>query len=362
MDLGAVLKDIIETVRRLTRAEFASVGAVSGGEQVRFQRAGINPVTVTGIAQQLPDNHRPFLGIPITARGELLGTLYLTGKRGAAEFTGADKDIATVLAEAAGLVIENAELDEETQRRQAWQHATTNVTTLLLSGEVPEVILAVLVEHAMRLAGAAGAAITVPTEDPAWLRVTAGSGLLDPESVGKLVRAKGSISQIALRANAAIVTADIAADPRALGTAAQVPGAGPVVAAPFSADAFDGVLLVARGRPDLAFHPSDVEMIASFAEHAGLALALADIRGERELVRLGEDRERIAHHLSEQAMQALLGISTTVHGLTARLQNPDDAHRLAEQVDRLDGVLREMRRAIFELRTPPEEVPVSVPR
>jgi GAF domain-containing protein len=394
-DLNAVLPQIIEAARRLTRAEGAAVGVAGEGQLVRFVQAGMDPLTVAEI-RPLPEGRsvlgwlldnpeslrlralnahplslaagdddppmRAFLGVPITARGVVLGNLYLTGKHGAVEFSAEDEELVSALATAAGVAIENAELFEETRRREAWQTATTNVTTLLLSGEDPQVILSVLVGHAAGLAGAAGAAITVPAEDPAWLRVAAGSGLLDPQSVGELIPAEGSISQLALTANSAIVTADLAADPRTADAAARAPGLGPAVAAPFNADAVGGVLLVARNSDDDVFQAPDVQMIASFAEHAGLALALADTRRKRELVRLGEDRERIAHHLSEQAMQALLGISTTVHGLTARMQRPDDAHRLAEQVDRLDGVLREMRRAIFELEMPPEELPSSAHR
>lgn len=249
------------------------------------------------------------------------------------------------------------------ESRSAWQSAAMHVSTLLLSGEDPQAILSVLTEHAMRLGGAAAAAITVAFEDPVLLRVATGIGLLDPRSVGEFVPLQGSISQLALTTGAAIVVDDLAADPRTSSSPVRAQGnraqgnrraqgnqtlrIGPAVAAPLSDET---VLLVARAKEEPPFPASDVEMIASFAGHAGRALTLADARRQRERRRLIEDRELIATQLSEQAMQALLGISTTVHGLTARMQSPDDAQRLADQADRLDAVLRQMQQAIFGLQ------------
>lgn len=242
------------------------------------------------------------------------------------------------------------------QRRHAWQSAATQVSTLLLAGEDPQAILPILTGHAVRLGGASAAAITVASQDPAVLRVATGIGPLDPGLVGEFIPLEGSISQLALTAGAAIVVDDMAADPRTSGSAVRALGIGPALAVPLGDDTMDAVLLVARTTEEPPFPPPDVELIASFAGHAGRALTLADASRKRERSRLVADRELIATQLSEQAMQALLGISTAVHGLTARMQShpdPDDAaQRLAEQADRLDAVLRQMQRAIFSLHLP----------
>lgn len=60
-----------------------------------------------------PPNHPPmstFLGVPVMVRGEVFGNLYLTDKRGGAEFTEVDEELAVGLAAAAGVAIENARL------------------------------------------------------------------------------------------------------------------------------------------------------------------------------------------------------------------------------------------------------------
>ncbi len=60
-----------------------------------------------------PANHPPmtsFLGVPVTAHGEVFGNLYLTEKIGWPEFTHDDETLMMDLAQAAGIVIENARL------------------------------------------------------------------------------------------------------------------------------------------------------------------------------------------------------------------------------------------------------------
>ncbi len=66
-----------------------------------------------------PANHPPmhsFLGVPIVSKRRILGDLYLTEKRGAAEFSDEDEHIAFLLAATAAAAIENARLHEESAR------------------------------------------------------------------------------------------------------------------------------------------------------------------------------------------------------------------------------------------------------
>jgi len=57
-----------------------------------------------------------FLGVPIKVRGRVYGNLYLTEKRGAAEFTEEDQEAVVTLAAQAGVAIENARLHEDLRR------------------------------------------------------------------------------------------------------------------------------------------------------------------------------------------------------------------------------------------------------
>src|SRR5690606_27063549 len=60
-----------------------------------------------------PPNHpvmRSFLGVPVMVRGAVFGNLYLCDKIGGGPFDAADEELATGLAAAAGIAIENARL------------------------------------------------------------------------------------------------------------------------------------------------------------------------------------------------------------------------------------------------------------
>ena len=62
-----------------------------------------------------PPNHPPmksFLGVPIRAKGEVFGNLYLTDKVGADDFTEEDEALTEALALAAGIAIDNTRLHE----------------------------------------------------------------------------------------------------------------------------------------------------------------------------------------------------------------------------------------------------------
>ena len=62
-----------------------------------------------------PPNHPPmesFLGVPIRAKGEVFGNLYLTDKIGADDFTEEDEALTEALALAAGIAIDNTRLHD----------------------------------------------------------------------------------------------------------------------------------------------------------------------------------------------------------------------------------------------------------
>jgi GAF domain-containing protein len=60
-----------------------------------------------------PEHHPPmssFLGVPVVARGEVFGNLYLAEKRSGDQFTQDDQDSVVALAATAGISVQNARL------------------------------------------------------------------------------------------------------------------------------------------------------------------------------------------------------------------------------------------------------------
>jgi signal transduction histidine kinase len=145
-----VLQLIVDRVRDLVDARYAALGiADASGRMERFITAGLEPeeraaigalptghgllgliiregrsYRIASIKQHadssgFPPNHPPmtsFLGVPVTARGQAIGNLYLTDKRGALEFSEADQRIVETFALHAGIAMDNARLHAQAGR------------------------------------------------------------------------------------------------------------------------------------------------------------------------------------------------------------------------------------------------------
>jgi len=87
------------------------LGAVVADDQpVRLPDVSASPDSIG-----VPEGHpamTSFLGVPIRVHGAVYGTLYLTNKEGAKEFSEDDEELVMALAMAAGIAIENARLHD----------------------------------------------------------------------------------------------------------------------------------------------------------------------------------------------------------------------------------------------------------
>ena len=95
-------------------------------------------------------------------RDEIYGNLYLTEKRGGAEFDEEDEALLVALAAAAGVAIENARLYAEARRQQQWLRANAEVTQRLLSEDEPHDVLALVTRQALEMAGADLVVLALP--------------------------------------------------------------------------------------------------------------------------------------------------------------------------------------------------------
>jgi two-component system, NarL family, sensor histidine kinase DevS len=150
LSVDDVLQLIVDRVRVLVDADYAALGIVGlDGRIERFITAGIDPHTrkmigapptgrgllgliiregrsyrIPAIADHpdsfgFPQNHPPmtsFLGVPVAVKGVALGNLYLTDKRGAAEFSPTDQRLVELFARHAGIAIDNARLHAQAGR------------------------------------------------------------------------------------------------------------------------------------------------------------------------------------------------------------------------------------------------------
>ena len=150
LDLERLLQLIVDQVRDLAEAEYAALGIVDeAGVIQRFITSGLSleererigelprgkgllgliirenrPFRIGDIGADprrhgFPPNHPPmtsFLGVPISLHGQTVGRLYLTNKRGAAEFSAGDQALVERFALHAAIAMENARLHDAERR------------------------------------------------------------------------------------------------------------------------------------------------------------------------------------------------------------------------------------------------------
>lgn len=236
----------------------------------------------------------------------------------------------------------------ESRRRQEWAQASTRAATTLLSAS-PDDALADVVRTAREVAGAG----------VAWIVVADGS-------VTVLEQDEGSDAGFAAALGAALVPgiaesgAPLVLDDAACeldgpaGLVAHIAEIGPLVAVPLqSATGFHGVLVLAKRTGQAAFDRLDVELSATFAGHAAIALEFGRAQGDRERLRVVEDRDRIARDLHDVVIQRVFAIGLRLELLARRLP-AEDAEHLGTSIEELNHTIHDVRNAIFDLRT--EEV------
>ena len=93
-----------------------------------------------------------------------------------------------------------------------------------------------------------------------------------------------------------------------------------------------------------------MEMATTFANHASLALELAEARRDQERVLLLEDRARIARDLHDHVIQQIFAAGLMVQATTAHLDSERDVATLSDVVYSLDEAIKQIRVSIFQLQ------------
>ena len=383
LGLDAVLRSIVEAACELVEASYGALGVIapSGTELEAFVNVGIDAETVERIGHLpegkgllgvlieeplpirlrdlrsharsvgFPAEHPPmraFLGVPVPVGGETFGNLYLT-RPDEREFSEDDEELVSALAITAGMAIQNARLYEEARRRQEWLQASTDVTRMLLATPGEE-SLREIARQVGQLADADAVTLVLATPgERLEVAVAEGrdAGLLE----GMSYPAEGTVSEAVLAKGETVRVDDALAPAEGAITLTSRVDVGPAMVLPLvGAERARGTLVVGRrpgGRP---FSEAESDMAATFANHAAVALELADARAEQERMLLIDDRERIARDLHDHVIQQLFGAGLTLQGVATQRGSAQVRSRLEEVVAGLDDAIRQIRSSIFELR------------
>ena len=390
LDLDATLDRIVDAARALTGARYGALAVrADDGRMLSFIHHGMDAATVTTIghlpvgkgllsipldetpalrlaelahhpsAVGFPADHpamHAFLGVPITVRDSVFGSLYLTHDEPGRTFSESDEVAARMLASAAAAAIDNAQLYERVRTNARWMRASRAIVTALLSESEPLLRpMQLIAERACELSDAEQAIVLVPDEDgaaatgPTMLVVSTAVGVHADEVVGQRVPIDGSTSGEVFRSGRSVITESFRHPIQAFTDVGQRPA----IAMPLTAEGTTlGVIVVARNASGAPFDAGYLNLVSDFASHAAIAMALAaGRRRERDLTLLA-DRERIAHDLHDHVIQRLFAAGLNLQGSIARSTSPDVNARLARTVDDLQETIETIRSTIFELQSP----------
>jgi signal transduction histidine kinase len=385
LDLALVLHRIVESTARLVGADYAGLGVLgSDGIFEDFVHTGMSDTSVQAIGrlpegrgllrlliekQQtirvddlteheasagFPDGHpamRALLGVPVRVEGEAYGNLYLT--RTAAEpFSARDEELVQALADTAGVAIENARLFEEARQRQDWLTAATEITRRVLVGD--EGALRLIARSVHSLADADLTTVVVPVDSELRVAVAEGKDAAGIEDTR--YAAAGTLSEHVLRTGRPVRLADAEDTADFEGRTIYLSGqvrVGPVMVLPLlGRENVRGTLVVMRGPNRRPFGQADAEMATTFANHASVALELAEARRDQQRVLLLEDRARIARDLHDHVIQQVFAAGLVVQATAASVHEKSSVTALQEVVDHLDEAIKQIRVSIFQLQPP----------
>ncbi|WP_203335619.1 sensor histidine kinase [Nocardioides limicola] len=359
----------------LTAEEAARIGELPRGHGLlgliidRPEPVRLHDIADHSESYGFPPNHPPmrsFLGVPVRIRDQVFGNLYLTEKAGGQDFTEDDEAVVLSLATAAGVVIENARLYQEAERREVWLQATADITALLLGPVSKEQALQTVADRVRAVAGA-DVVTVVLTDSARRLRLHTVAGAGAEGVAGRELDPDTTLAGEVVRSGAPVVVSDLRAEAERASDLVGTPGwdeLGPAVLVPMTSSVgVEGVLCLAwRPVNAMASIGLDVAMAQTLAEQAALALHVARARDAEAKLVLFEDRDRIARDLHDLVIQRLFGVGLALENTAAIPESAAVAQRLSEAVDNIDATIKEIRRSIFGLTATPgsEDVRVAV--
>ncbi|MDH6566126.1 signal transduction histidine kinase [Streptomyces sp. SAI-117] len=388
LDLEQALHSIVEAAAALVDAQYAALGVIGpdGKRLSAFHTVGVTeeqiaeigpypeghgilgelirhpePLRLSKLSQHsasygFPPHHPPmntFLGVPIRVREQVFGNLYLTEKRGGAQFDEEDEAVLSTLAVAAGVAIDNARLYEDSRLRERWLRANAEITHRLMSGAAHTEVLRLIADRARENTGAALALVAAPMGDTDSLTVELAVGQGADAHRGLVLPVTSSLIGHAFASASPVTSADASTDERVAGAAERFGGLGPAVAVPIGSgtEGVRGVVLLVRETGRTPFTDKEIEPLRGFAAQAAVAMELAERRQDAEEIAVLKDRDRIARDLHDLAIQRLFATGMTLQSAGRLIEHAEASERVVRAVDDLDETIKIIRSTIFGLRS-----------
>lgn len=304
--------------------------------------------------------------VPSSSSAQACGVLFLGGGSGAAGFSAAQQKAVTVLADAAEMAVEHAQIAERERRHQQLLETTAKVTRLLLKHDDPGQALHEVVRSGIRqVCGADVSAVFCAKDASEELLVVAVDGLgLDKAPVTSM--SSNSLVGRVLDSGRELVSEDLTSvpgynPPEEWLEALSVMGPGMLV--PLVANTVVlGVLQVGwrRDSPNARNALSQRGMVCAFAHQAALALQHLRAEDERAKLLVLKERDRIAAELGDSVIESLSAAELDLHSAAGLSRQAEVRRRVDAAIGSVETSIQVMRDTIFQTRPPSRQVGLPV--
>jgi len=286
-----------------------------GGLLGDIYRAG-RPIRLRDLTQDprsvgFPPGHprmTSFLGVPILAKGQAIGQLYLTNKIGAEEFNAEDQQVIELLAAHAALAIQNARLYAQVQQRLIQINTLQRVSQAISSSLNLHDIFHQIVEQLQTSFGYPHIGLYLLEGDE--LRCEAYVGFDPAHGFMRLPLNVGVIGRVARTGQAALVR-DVGQDPDFIRTLDSITME---IAVPLLKDErILGILNVESG-PERPLTQEDLDLLTGFAQQASIAVDNAQL-----------------YERAQDQLRELNAVRETLLDITAKLGLPQVLRAIAER-------------------------------
>ncbi|TCC54277.1 GAF domain-containing sensor histidine kinase [Kribbella pittospori] len=391
LDLNSTLDRIVTAACELVGARYGALGVVrpDGKRLSRFITHGVDdeqiaeigpypeghgilgllidhpePLRLTDLAGHprsygFPPNHPPmksFLGVPIRTRERAYGNLYLTEKSDGSDFTEDDERTVQALAAAAGVVVDNARLYADTERRRRWHEVTAEITQFMLDEFDPQESLDLVARRAREVSASRVGAILLHLDDELVVQALDAPPVIGPYLERRIPVDHPIVADL-LDGDHRVVIEDLTQFLKDCGLLSQLPelgGLGRTIIAPLPAglNHAGGALVVAADQGTALAVTPGTDLLEMFANQTTVALDRAQARRDQAALAVLEDRDRIARDLHDLVIQRLFATGLQLQGMQRTLQ-PQAQERVARAVQDIDATIADLRSAIFELHHHP---------
>ncbi|HVX68556.1 MAG TPA: histidine kinase [Mycobacteriales bacterium] len=352
LSLLAIVDRTIESACELVHARTGAIAVLAGDGSTVTDVIGRNLSADDEARIRAGSAPAEGIAVPLRTRNRLFGHLHVASKEGTEGFTEADELMVVALTSAAGAAIQNAQLFETQERRGLWLVASSEIRSAVLGGAREDRLGELAVAEARQAARAIFAALVLPHPDGGMVV----SAATDPAIVGNELEAGTSFAEQVTVSREPVVLENIDQGHPATGFPPTLRArSGRCVIAPLGVGEEGqglGALVVVYPVNEAGVAELNLDYVVGFAGQAGVALQLAATHQDRERIAVLEDRERIARDLHDLVIQRLFAAGMTLQSTDSLIADESARARLAAVADDLDGTIRELRQAIYQLQTP----------